>query len=113
MGNPLELLKGNSGQAGEGLKGLISLLSNAKSAAGAPQAAQPGQIGAELAYKLAQAVDSTSDSESLKTHLVALVDALAGIKGALSGKSGEGIWALARYSDFPDLRRPPCWGGSI
>ena len=90
MENPLELLKGNAGQAGEGLKGLLSLISNAKNAAGAPQAAQPGQIGAELAYKLAQAVDSTPDPESLKTHLVALVDALAGIKAALRPNSTEG-----------------------
>ena len=86
MENPFAALKSNSGQAGEGLKSLLSMLSAGKALTPGTQPVPQEQLGAELAYKLAQASAKAKDRERLRIGVVALLDALQQVNLALSGE---------------------------
>lgn len=66
------------------LKGFLELIQKVKGAAPAANGAAHGQLGAELAYKLAQAASQAKDPQLLKDSIGSLLDALQGIETALS-----------------------------
>jgi len=71
-------------QPAEALKSFLGLLGAAKQAAASGPAGGNGQICAELAYKLAQASGQSSDPNLLKNSICDLLDALDGLRRALS-----------------------------
>lgn len=86
MADPKAALPFPAGQPGESLKNVLKLLQGMSAAAPGPAAGQPVQIGAELAYKLAQASAQASDPELLKDSVVSLLDALEGINKSFAKK---------------------------